>query len=117
MDIAAECANPILCVAVSLAASFVPFQCEHYRESIMLDSNWERAHFAFAQYLDQLYTDAKQREVSGGDLVCLVDAACIAAMRAARHGQCYISTTWGAGMVSACRACAPVVTGFKGRVL
>lgn len=38
-------------------------QCENYRESILLDANWEKAHFAFGRYLDQLYTDAKQREV------------------------------------------------------
>lgn len=29
----------------------------------MLDNSWEKAHFAFGRYLDQLYTDAKQREV------------------------------------------------------
>lgn len=29
----------------------------------MLDANWEDAHFAYGHYLDQLYTDAKQREV------------------------------------------------------
>ena len=38
-------------------------QCEQYRDSILLDPNWEKAHFAFGRYLDQLYTDAKQREV------------------------------------------------------
>jgi hypothetical protein len=41
-------------------------QCENYRESIMYDSNWEKAHFAFGRYLDQLLTDAKQREVRAG---------------------------------------------------
>jgi hypothetical protein len=29
----------------------------------VLDANWEDAHFAYGHYLDQLYTDAKQREV------------------------------------------------------
>lgn len=44
----------------------VAVQCDQYRESILLDPNWEKAHFAFGRYLDQLYTDAKQREVRGG---------------------------------------------------
>jgi hypothetical protein len=38
-------------------------QREQFRESILLDANWEDAHFAYGHYLDQLYTDAKQREV------------------------------------------------------
>jgi hypothetical protein len=42
-------------------------QCEHYRETILLDTNWEKSHFAFGCYLDQLYTDAKQREVRTGN--------------------------------------------------
>jgi len=70
---AAKCAIASLCDVLPHPLSFS--QCEHYRESITLDSNWERAHFAFAQYLDQLYTDAKQREVSVGGMVCVVDGS------------------------------------------
>eukprot|EP00775_Hariotina_reticulata_P013107 gene13107-13235_t len=38
---------------------------QNYDDVIALDNNWEKAHFSFACYLDQLYTDAKQREGKG----------------------------------------------------
>eukprot|EP00878_Enallax_costatus_P022474 GHUV01023843.1.p1 GENE.GHUV01023843.1~~GHUV01023843.1.p1 ORF type:complete len:1333 (+),score=447.74 GHUV01023843.1:514-3999(+) len=39
--------------------------CANYDDAIQLDSNWEKAHFSYACYLDQLYKDAKQREGKG----------------------------------------------------
>eukprot|EP00879_Flechtneria_rotunda_P008531 GHRR01008938.1.p1 GENE.GHRR01008938.1~~GHRR01008938.1.p1 ORF type:complete len:1480 (+),score=620.50 GHRR01008938.1:516-4442(+) len=36
--------------------------CDNYEDAIRMDPNWEKAHFAYACYLDQLYKDAKQRE-------------------------------------------------------
>lgn len=39
------------------------------QESVVLDPFWERAHFEFATYLDQLYRDAKARQVLAGPLV------------------------------------------------
>jgi len=34
-----------------------------HERALALDGNWERAHFEFGSYLDQLYSDAKQRQV------------------------------------------------------
>jgi hypothetical protein len=39
-------------------------QIQNYDDVLALDNKWEKAHFSFACYLDQLYTDAKQREVN-----------------------------------------------------
>lgn len=36
------------------------------QHAINVDTNWERAHFAYAVYLDQLYRDAKARQVGLG---------------------------------------------------
>lgn len=36
---------------------------EFYKDAIELDKGWEKAHFAYGYYLDELYQDAKQRQV------------------------------------------------------
>lgn len=38
-------------------------QCANFEDAIQLDGHWEKAHFSYAVYLDDLYRDAKQREV------------------------------------------------------
>lgn len=46
-----------------LLSMLLMLQCANYDDAIQLDYNWEKAHFSYACYLDQLYKDAKQREV------------------------------------------------------
>lgn len=51
-------------------------QCANYDDAIQLDFNWEKAHFSYACYLDQLYRDAKQREVCVTCRMCFLVPAC-----------------------------------------